>query len=456
MHKILIDPGASRKENAGRILKLAFPVIVVNLLYTVESMFSLILVSGISASAVASVGFSLSLLWFIYSLMSLSYTGTSVLVAQKVGAGEDPSPVLFAGLLISFLIALPLTFLGEDLVIYLMGILGASETVRELAREYLRPIFWFITVGFMTNTYYGAFNGAGDTKTPMKVAIVMNVVNITTAYLLIYGKLGFPALGVQGAGWGIVLSELTAFFIYSYLVLFLKRPFPIRLPESGEIFVRMMRIGSPTALERAVTTLSFNVFVGFLAGFGDKVLASHQIGLRVESISFMIGFGFMIASTVIAGQNWGARNLPGLVYGINFTAHLTAVIMGLLGLVLIIFPKYLTLPFSRDPEVIHWAVFYLVIVGISQVPMAYAVIYSGALKGMGRTTVPMFINISSFWLFRIIPSYLLLKVIHSPLVPWIFMTVETFLRAGLFYYFFRREVRAQSPSSSGQAVRRSG
>ncbi|NPA41601.1 MAG: MATE family efflux transporter [Aquificae bacterium] len=456
MQPVIINPEDPKRENAKKIIKLAFPVIVVNLLYTVESMFSLVLVSGISASAVASVGFSLSLLWFIYSLMALSYTGTSVLVAQRVGAGEDPSPILTTGLVISFLIALPLTFFGRDLVLFLMSLLGASERVVSLAGEYLEPIFWFITVGFMTNTFYGAFNGAGDTKTPMKVAILMNIVNISTAYCLIYGKLGLPALGVAGAGWGIVLSELLAFVIYLYLTAVKGKPFHLSFKTDRKVVTKFLRIGFPTAVERAITSLSFNIFVGFLAKFGDKVLAAHQIGLRVESISFMVGFGFMVASTVIAGQNFGAKNLKGLVYGTYFTAHLTAFIMGIGGLLLILFPKYLTLPFSRDPEVIKWAVYYLVIVGISQVPMAYAVIFSGALKGMGRTTVTMVLNIFSFWAFRIVPSYFLLKVFPTPLVPWIFMTVEMFLRALMFFFAFKREVRRQSPSFPPQLPEQSG
>ncbi len=456
MRKVIIDPDSPRRENAKKIFKLAFPIIVVNLLYTVESMFSLILVSGISPSAVAAVGFSLSLLWFVYSLMSLSYTGTSVLVAQRVGAGEDPSPVLFSGLVVSFLIALPLTFFGKDLVLLIMDFLGASEKVLELSSEYLTPIFWFITVGFMTNTFYGAFNGAGDTKTPMKVAVMMNLINISSSYCLIYGKFGFPELGVQGAGWGIVLSETFAFLVYLYLTALKRIPFPLIPKLSGEVFKSMVRIGTPTALERAITTLSFNIFVGFLARFGDKVLAAHQIGLRVESISFMVGFGFMVASTVIAGQNFGARNIKGLIYGVRFTANMTALIMGILGLVIIIFPKYLTLPFSRDEEVIRWAVYYLIIVGISQVPMAYASIYSGALKGMGRTTVPLLINVFSFWVFRIVPSFVVLKFISSPIVPWVFMTVETFLRALLFYLAFKRVIRRQSSSSSPQPAPRPG
>lgn len=440
MERILIDPSEPKLTNARKIIKLTLPIIVVNLLYTVEGMFSLLLVSGISTSAVAAVGFSNTLLWFVYSLMALSYTGTSVLVAQRVGAGKNPSPVLFTGLLISFLIALPLTFFGRDLVLTLMKVLGASENVVSLSRDYLTPVFWFITVGFMTNTFYGAFNGAGDTKTPMKIALFMNLINVSTAYILIYGRFGLPSLGIQGAGWGIVLSEVFAFLVYLYLTAIKGTPFRLELTLNRELLLRFLRIGTPTAVERGVSSLSFNVFVGFLAQFGDKVLAAHQIGLRVESVSFMVGFGFMVASTIIAGQNYGARNLPGLAYGISFTAKLTALLMGSLGLILILFPKLLVLPFSRDEEVISWAVYYLVIVGLSQVPMAYAVIFSGALKGMGRTVVPMVANIVSFWLFRIIPSYLFLKVFPSPIVPWLFMTVEMFLRALLFYFSFKREL----------------
>ena len=441
MNRIIINPEAPFLENALKIVKLTIPIIIVNLLYTVESMFSMILVSGVSASAVAAVGFSLSLLWFVYSLMALSYTGTSVLVAQRVGAGKDPSPVLLVGLLISFVISLPLTFFGERMVLSIMGWLGASNTVISLAAEYLSPIFLFITVGFLTNTFYGAFNGAGDTKTPMKIALLMNIANVSASYSLIYGKFGFPKLGVEGAGWGIVISEIIAFCTYVYLVFFKKKAFFSTFRLDINILWDVIKLGFPTAIERAVTSFSFNVFVGFLTRFGDNILAAHQIGLRVESISFMIGFGFMVASTVISGQNYGANNLHGLLYGVKFTANITAFIMGILGVVLILFPEYLTIPFTREDDVIKWASYYLIIVGISQVPMAYAVVFSGALKGMGKTFTTMVLNVTSFWVFRILPSYLLLSYVNSPLVPWIFMTVETFIRAVLFYGGFRRAVR---------------
>jgi putative MATE family efflux protein len=323
-NKIIIDPSENRLTISKRVSKLALPIIFSNLLYTVESGVSILLVSGISPTAVAGVGYSASMLWFIYSLMALSYTGTSVLTAQRVGAGKDPSPALLWGLILSFLIALPLTFFGPDLTTALMVQFGASKEVAEVSHQYLKPIFLFITVGFTTNTFYAAYNGYGDTKTPFKIGFLMSLINISASYLLIYGKFGLPRLEVAGAGWGVALSEIFGLLAYLYLYVARKKPFPIRLDLRRDILLRMLRIGSPTALERAITSLSFNIFVGMVASFGDKALAAHQVGLRVESVSFMVGFGFMIASTVVAGQNFGAGNYKGLQRGISTIAHLTA------------------------------------------------------------------------------------------------------------------------------------
>ena len=440
-NRILIDPSESRIRVARRVLRLALPIILSNLLYTVESAFSVILVSGLSASAVAAVGYSASMLWFIYSLMALAYTGTSVLVAQRVGAGKDPSPALLWGIILSFLIALPLTFWGKDLVSYLMLTFGASQNVASLAREYLEPVFLFITIGFITNAIYAGYNGYGDTKTPFKVALLMNVVNIGSAYLLIYGKFGFPRLEVAGAGWGIALSEVMGLMFYIYLYAKHRKPFPIKLSLRKDILLQMLRIGTPTAIERGFTSLSFNIFVGLVAQFGDKALAAHQVGLRVESVSFMIGFGMMIASTTLAGQNYGAKNFKGLDYGVRVSAHTTALIMGLIGLVIALFPQQFSLIFTRDREVISYAVYYLVIVALSQPQMAYASIFSGSLKGMGKTHIPLVVNLSSFWLFRIIPSMIFLKLLPSPIVPWVFMSIETTLRAIIFYWAYKREIK---------------
>jgi putative MATE family efflux protein len=320
--EILIDPSEDRINIAKKVSKLALPIIFSNLLYAVETSVSLILVSGISSTAVAGVGYSNSMLWFVYSLMALSYTGTSVLIAQRVGAGKDPSPAFLWGLISAFLIALPLTFFGADITTTLMVQFGASKEVAEVSYQYLEPIFLFITVGFIIDVFYGAYNGYGDTKTPFKIDLLISLTDIIFSYLLIYGKFGLPRLEVAGAGWGMVIAEILGLLAYLYLYIAYRRPFPVRLDLGRDVLLKMLRIGSPTALERAITSLSFNIFVGMVASFG--------------------------------------------------------------------------------------------------------------------THIPLMINISSFWLFRIIPSYILLKFFPSPIVPWVFMSVETTLRALIFYLAYRR------------------
>ena len=432
----LVLEGESNLSVFLKVVKISLPVIGVNLLYTLENSVSLILVSHISPSAIAGVGFASNLLWFIYSLMSLSYTGTNVLVAQRIGAGKDPSSPFLWGLLVSTLIALPLTFFGQGILKTLMEIFSTREEVINYALSYTKPIFHFILVGFVVNTIYGTFNGAGDTKTTFFVGLMMNLTHITSAYLLI------PRMGVEGAGYGVVVSELLALILYSYLILVKEKPFKLSFHLKGGDLRQLLKIGFPSFLERSFSTFSFNAFVGLIASLSEKVLAGYQIGLRIESISFMIGIGFMVSATTITGQNFGAGNFKGLKRGVKVCLFTTVFLMGLLSLPLFFLPKSLASIFTGDKEVIHLTSYYLKIVALSQVPLGIAFVLSGALKGLGKTQIPLFVNLTSLWLFRLIPSYLLMKLLlPSPLIPWLFMSLETFLRALLFGLFYRRSLK---------------
>ncbi len=438
---VLIGPKESKVEVARKVIKLALPIMAGNILYSIESIISVILVSQLSPSAIAAVGFSSSMLWFTYSLMSLAYNGTVVLVAQRAGAKKDPSPPFIWGIILAIAIGLPLTFFGVDLVTFLMSKLGASHSVVNLAEQYLKPVFSVIVFLFVSEVFYGAFNGSGDTKTPFKISILYTTIHIGLAYLLIYGAFGFPRLEVFGAGLGLAIAEVVGFFIYLLLLVTKKKPFPVKLELDLSLLETFLRIGLPTAVERAVTSLSFNVFVGLLAKFGDTILAAHQVGLRIESISFMVGFSFMIASTTISGQNYGANNYLGLDYSMKVTANLSAFIMGLAGVLLLVFPEFFAGIFTKDAQVIEYATYYLVVVALSQPQLAYASAYSGTLKGMGKTHIPLLVNSLSFWVFRIIPSYVLLEFFYTPLVPWVMMSVETTIRAAIFYVSYKREIK---------------
>lgn len=436
--ELIIKKENTDKEILLKAIKLGTPIVISNLLYTVETAVSLVLVSHLGAKAIAAVGYSISVLWFMYSFIALTYTGTSVLIAQRIGAQKDPSPVFSVGMLISLLISIPLMFFGTSFSAFLMKEFGAPKDVIMLSKDYLSPIFKFIFLAFATEIFYASYSGFGQTKTPFKVSLVMNIFNIVSSYILINGKFGVIPLGVKGAGIGIVLSEIIGFLIYIILIAFFKIPFKFSPFIDKNILIEMIKLGTPVFIERFVSSLSFNIFVGFLAKFGPKVLAAHQIGLRIESFSYMIGLGFSIASSTIAGQNYGAKNIEGAKRAIFLIGKLSALIMGILGFLMAILSKFLAEIFTNDKEVIYYSIYYLILVGISQVPLSYTFILAGALRGLSKTTTAMLISIFSFWFFRILPIYIIMKFINSPFVAWIFMPIEVSIRAIIYYLAFLR------------------
>ncbi len=433
---LIVDESKTNKDVLKAVLGVATPVIISNLLYTVETLVSLILVAHLGKSAIAGVGYSISMMWFVYSLMALTYNGTSIIVSHRVGAGKGFFDVFLSGMVLSFLLSMPIAMFGTELIPKLMLLFGAKEDIANIAKLYLKPIFLAAFIQFATEIFYATYSGMGQTKFPFKVSVVMNITNIASSYVLINGKLGFKAFGVEGAAFGIVISEVVGFLIYAY-VLFVKKPFGDFSFKSLKTTLDMLKLGLPVTFDRGLTSLSFNLFVGFVARFGDTVLAAYQIGLRLEGISFMIGYALSISASVLTGQNFGAGNLKGAFRGARVIANFSALAMGVVGLVVIALSRYMAMIFTNDKNIIHYAEIYLIMVGLTQVFLSYSFVLSGAIKGLGKTYIPMFINILSFWIFRIIPIFVMLKYIFNPYIPWIFMSVETLARAICFLAIFR-------------------
>ena len=433
---LIVDESKTNKDILRAVLGVATPVIISNLLYTVETLISLILVSHLGKSAIAGVGYSISMMWFVYSLMALTYNGTSIMVSHRVGAGKGFFDVFLSGMVLSLLLSIPIALYGTKAIPKLMILFGAKEDIASIARIYLKPIFLAAFVQFATEVFYATYSGMGQTKLPFKVSVVMSITNIVSSYVLINGKFGFKAFGVEGAAFGIVISEVVGFLIYTY-ILFTKKPFGDASFKSPKTILDMLKLGLPVTFDRGLTSLSFNLFVGFVARFGDTVLAAYQIGLRLEGISFMIGYALSISASVLTGQNFGAGNLKGAFRGAKVIANFSAMAMGLMGIVVIVLSKYMAMIFTADKEIIHYAEIYLVMVGMTQAFLSYSFVLSGAIKGLGKTYIPMVINILSFWIFRIIPIFVMLKYIFNPYIPWIFMSVETVSRAVCFLAIFK-------------------
>jgi putative MATE family efflux protein len=436
---LIIGKGTSKLQIVKTILTLAVPIILSNLLYTVQNIVSILLVAPLGKEAIAGVGFGSTLLWFIYASMATVYTGVNVLVAQNVGAGSNAGRFVNWGVLLSVALAFPMLIFGEEFTRFFLKIFSTPKEVIETSVIYLKPIFTLLPFAFITNSFNAAFNGLGKTKIIFYATVFTTSVNITLALGLIYGYFGFPKLGIEGAGWAVAIAETLALFVY--LPFLLKEP---KINPLKEFFFkfsdlwRLLKIGVPTGVERLIMSFSYNVFVGLVAVCGTSVLAAFQIGLRIEAFSFTVGMAFAFVATTLVGQNFGAKNPFGIREGTKLTWLVSATLMTLLGILIAIFSKRFALFFSKDPEVVNWTVKYLLIIAVSQPLMATIFVISGALRGLGKTHIPLAINISNFWLVRLLPAMLLLKFYKTPYIPWGTMLLENVTRSTTYILLYRK------------------
>jgi len=436
--EFVLKEGISKIEIIKKILILAVPIILSNLLYTLQNVVSLLLVSPLGKEAVAGVGFGSTLLWFVYATMATVYTGVNVLTAQLVGAGQKAGRFLTSGVMLSFLFSLPMVGFGEAFIRLFLNLFNTPQEVVKTALLYLEPIFYLLPFTFITNTFNGAFNGLGRTKVVLYATIFTTATNILLALLLIYGKCGFPKLGVKGAGWAVALAE--SFAVFVYLPFVLREDFinPLRDKKfSGRDLFRLLKIGLPTGVERSIMSFSYNVFIGLVAVCGTTVLAAFQIGLRIEAVSFTVGMAFAFVSTTLVGQNFGAKNPYGVKEGTKYTLFVAISVMTILGGFIALSSPTLVHLFTSDPQVEHWAVRYLWIIAISQPLMAVIFVLSGAIRGLGKTQIPLIVNISNFWLVRLLPSMFLLKAYKTPYIPWGFMVAENVTRSLTYLLIYR-------------------
>lgn len=391
----------------------------------------LIMVGRISAFAVAAVGLGLQSLMFLFAMLSLLHIGTSALLSRFVGAGQMKrastglSTLLHFVLYISFPLMLFWYFFASNIYVWF----GTEAEVIRLGEEYVQTLTWMLPFVLAKLVFVTALNSAGDTKTPMQIKIASIALNVFLNYLLIFGNYGFPQLGVMGAAVGTVIVNILEMIVYMVLYLRGKTLYIPAWHYSRSLLKRALKVGIPASFERSLTFGSFMLFTVIIAQFGTEVLAGYQIGLRVEGLAFMPGIGFTIAAMALMGQGLGAKKPEQSREDVILVLKYTVGFMFFLSFFMIFTPEKIVWLFTDDAQTIEEASLYLRIVGLSQIPLAYNFVLSGALRGAGDTKRTLKINLISVWLVRIIPAFVLSWYFESILLVYIAMISDTFVKA---------------------------
>jgi putative MATE family efflux protein len=321
---------------------------------------------------------------------------------------------------------LGLLYPRQSLVIF-----QAADDVLDLGEVYLSTVASTFAAMAIMLVGTAALRGVGDTRTPMLIMAVVNVVNMVVAYVLIYGIGPFPALGVLGSALGAAIGRVVGFALVIGVLVRGHRGLRLRsrllLPDATQ-FRRIIAIGAPAGAEMLVLRGGMMAFVATVASLGTSALAAHQIALTSESLSFMPGFGFSVAATTLVGQALGARR-PRLAERSGWTAcGMAALIMSAMGLLFFLFPEKFMAAFTDDPVVIALGSGPLRLVALVQPFLAASMVLSGALRGAGDTRWPLAITASGFWGVRLPLAFILAQTPLGLLGAWTGMAIDLALR----------------------------
>jgi putative MATE family efflux protein len=424
-----------------QMFSLAVPVVLSSFLQRSVGIVDIFLVGGLGASAIAAVGVAQIMVFVVMSVSWGINVGATVLVSQLWGADRkgEAGKAAYQAMLVAVLAAIVITMAGQMAGWKVARMLGANEEVQRILIDYSKIIFSFIAFTIFINVLSGIMHGAGDTKTPLSATLIVNILHVAVAYPLIYGKWGLPALGVKGAAIAIAVSEcLGASFLFArslerrYIVL--SRKLEVRLTTMT------IKLGWPIFVDRLLQNAGSMVFAKVILLYGTAVYAAHQVGLAIEAISFMPGYGIAVAAATMVGQNLGAGRPADARLSAYEANRLAVILMAAMGFVFFFFPYVLLRLFTNDPEVIRYGILYMKIVAFAQVPLAITMVLTGSLRGAGDTGFIMFATMAGMWLVRLPVTALLATVFHAPIrYVWSVMIADWLVRMGLLSWRYRKE-----------------
>lgn len=395
--------GVEGPEQSHRIVwSLAWPVIVTMLSESLVGLVDMLMVSRLGSQSVAAVGVGAQVLGGVSVTMTAVATGTLALVARMVGARRprEAERVLGQSITGAFLLALlavvPVVLLARPLV----HAFGTEEAVADLGAAFVRIVMFSIPASSVIFVVASALRGAGDTRTPLLVGLVVNALNVLGNWVFIFGHAGFPAMGVRGSG----LATTVAFGAGMLLALGLLARGRLRLrlraedlPPQPALLRRVLGIGTPAALEQLLMQVGFFVYLTLASRYGTDALAAYFIGVRILAISFLPGFGFAAAAAALVGQSLGAGS-PATAERAGWLATWMAVaLMSATGVIAFAFAEPIARLFSDQPPVVDATVSFIHMLAIAQPLMAIDFTLGGALRGAGDTRFPLVTVLVAFF-----------------------------------------------------------
>ncbi len=440
-----------------RTLKIAWPVIFEQFMLSLVSLVDSAMVGSLGAEQTGAIGINMGVTWLINGLPSVLAVGGTVLVAYNIGAGnrKEVSSVSSQVMGMTFVFGAFVTLASMLLSGFIPSWMGAEAAVLPNAVFYLRTVVAAVMFNYLGQTSSALLRGAGNTRTPMFVSALTNVINVALNFILIYKTRPVELFGLKftvfGAGMGVkgagIASAIAMAVTGSLLAaaVFAKRSV-VRAKIGGMFRITaktvksVLKIGLPALGERISTSGGQIVFQRMISSLGNVMVSAHFLTTQAESISYMPAGGFSMAATTLVGQSFGEKDKKAAQTFATVNL-MFSLLVGLICLaVFLILPgQYLSL-FTSDADVIAAGKGALMVIAFAEPFFTVAIVLSGILRGSGDTKLPMFATLIGMWGIRLASSAFFIFVLHLGLTgAWLGMGCDLIARSAVLYLRYRKK-----------------
>lgn len=419
------------REMITTILALAWPTMLEQLMQTAVQYIDTAMVGSLGTQATAAVGATSTVNWLVGSTVSafgvgfLSFIARACGAKDKTGAKRAVSQAVLVTLITGIIFTAITLGLSRKIPVWMQ----VDESIRELATTYFFILYTpmlFRTASIILGTVLRA---AGDTKSPMKIGIAVNVINVVLNFMLIYPTRELRIFAWQitmpGAGLGVIgaaLASAIAFAAGGVLIFIVLWQHPMVSPKGQslkpdfDILRPCFMVAIPNMFQRFGTSLGYVAFASMINSIGEAATAAHTVANTVESAFYIPGYGMQTAAATLAGNAYGARDEKKIKELARMFIPIEIILMMVSGGALFALAPMLVDIFSDSSEVITLGTTVLRMVAVSEPFYGFSIIVEGMMQGVGKTKAPFVYNIVGMWLIRIVGTYLCTQLFGGGLI----------------------------------------
>ena len=399
------------KENTRRLIDYSLPAVFENILQTSVGFVDSVLIAKISLVAVSAVSLVNGVMAVYQAVFIALAVAVATVVSNAAGAraSKAVSENVRQSIALSLMVGVILSLLSLVLAHPILRAMGASGDILQQGIIFFRVIAGTSVLIVLMTVLGQLIRTAGQTRTPLTINLIVNILNFCLDFILIFGLFGFPRLGILGAGIGTALSRLIGVGLHLHKLQHTSHRVhgPIFSRDQHIFKTEIVKRALPIMGERLMMRLGDIVIFVIIIAYGSKVFAGNAIGETITAYNYLPAFGFATGASILIARAYGAKDHLEIRKLTKTSFVMTAIISTLVGGIIFAFSTFILNFFTFDAVAVSAAQVVILISFVSEPIVAGVIIYTAALQAMGDAKTPFYATMFGMWVIRIGIAWLL-------------------------------------------------